>query len=723
MNYYPKLLCIITVALLIGTCGVSDISLKGGSGTETVGIMGVLIDENGTITNGASVSLYAYDSLSVSNPVAETLTNDTGSYIFSSISSGMYTIIGYSPDNEKAVFIGPVYYDSLLDSLMMIGYDTLFAPGTIIGCVNPDNPRAGIISYIPGTSYMATTDDQGTYTLTGIPRGKYNVYYSTSGYITGKDTGVIVSSGSVTQLKCFTLRVDPDGAPPAPELESVSYDGTTGTVALIWKTVLVDDLSEYLVFRLSSDTSTRIGTTSDTTFTDTLFGPEDTLPCTVSYKIKSSDTLENESSFSNSLQLKADPPEYFKTLFKWTISTLDGKVDTLSNADTVVIRVNFSNKKRINTAISWAVDKSDSIIHQRTIDTCCGTDSIFLKWTDAGVRSLFFCATDETGEVYKDSVSVTILDSLLITPRNRWVSGQPLFSGRRFSGAVATDSAIFVVGGCAQAFDPGLGNTTVVSSSVERLSSGGFWTSAPSLPQGRFYCGVTAVQDVIYVLGGCDFQNNFSSILSLSPSVDKKWNEIAQLPVPCSGIACCTFNNQIYILGGVQSSQSGRIITDSIYVFDPAGRTVSAIASLSTPRAYHQAICIGSKIFIIGGLGGSGNLSLAEALSSVEIFDLQTNLISTGPDMHATRLNFAAAPLNGVIYTIGGFGSAISNQVLSGVEALDPLEGVWNLRPELPHACHGMAAAVFRNAIYTIGGAQNGYPDLDAITNVEIYYP
>ena len=719
---FLNLFCIITIASFL-RCGVPDITHSGGSGTETVGMTGVLVDEHGVLAPGTQVSLYSYDSQSVTSSVKDTLTDGTGTYTFPNISSGMYSIIGTTPDNKKAVCIGPLFYDSLRDSLRMVGYDTLFSPGAVRGCVNPQKPEAGILAYIPGTSFLAITDDYGNYLLAGVPRGVYNVYYSTSGYLTGKDTAVVILPDIVTTLQCVTLRVDPDGAPPSPELKSLLHDEVNGTVQVIWNRVHVDDLSGYLLYRDSSDIPVLIGTTDDTSFSDMLFGSRDTLPKWVTYRVASVDTLRNQSLYSNSLSLYADPPLYFKTIFSWSIATLQGRTDTLTNADSLAISVSFSNRNRSNSRIRLAAGQPGNIVEERVVDACCGVELFILQWKDPGSLDLFISALDHEGGEWEDSISVSIMDTLLLYSRNKWMSAEPLTTPRRFASAVATDSAIYVAGGCAQVFDPGLGYTTVALATVEMLGRSGVWTSAPSLPQGRFYSGMAELHGTLYLIGGCDFQNNFSSILSFRPSLDNEWREVAQLPFSCSGVACCRVDEKIFIFGGVQSSVSGRSITDSIYVFDPAVSTITGIGTLSIPRAYHQAVYLDSNVYILGGLGGSYDLTLAEALSSVEMFDIEIKRSYPGANMAATRLNFAAGSLNGELFVAGGFGSAVSNQVLTGVERFNPAEEIWTSKAELPYPCHGMAAVTFKNAFFTIGGAQNGYPGLDATTSVKMYYP
>jgi hypothetical protein len=118
-------------------------------------------------------------SIAAPTVAASTRTAADGSYTFPSVSPGTYTIYAYSPDSqEKAVAINNVTVRAgesyIADAL------TLTPVGSVTGQITVDGEVSGNLGFlvcVAGTSYMAVTADDGTFTINDIPAG--NGYFFT----------------------------------------------------------------------------------------------------------------------------------------------------------------------------------------------------------------------------------------------------------------------------------------------------------------------------------------------------------------------------------------------------------------------------------------------------------------------------------------------------------------------------------------------------------------
>ena len=109
---------------------------------------------------------------------AQTSTNSDGSYIFSHVAPGFYTVYASSQNSsERAVAVNVQVSATMLNSTAPALQLTPI--GFITGRISLDNSTTGNFGFlisIAGTSYMAITDDTGNFTINGIPAAE-NAYY------------------------------------------------------------------------------------------------------------------------------------------------------------------------------------------------------------------------------------------------------------------------------------------------------------------------------------------------------------------------------------------------------------------------------------------------------------------------------------------------------------------------------------------------------------------
>ena len=375
----------------------------GGSGTETVG--GILVD---TLGNPVANALVLVAPVDTSSSVEYwDATNKEGKYLIEKIKAGIYYLESYNQDSTLFIYIDSIIYAN--DSVGLdLGVDTMQAPGSISGRVLCDSVATpGVSIYIPGTSFDAHSDDSGNFIISFIPEGIYNVYYEYTGFIMGKDSNVLVTSGLTTQLETKNLSIDPNDKPPAPSFLTASYDTAGGMVNLTWEKVNVSDLLGYNIYRKDTTDTVfiKIATAYTNAYSDTVFKDlSDTNTYFYQYQVTSVDTLTNESDFSPRADINAIPPAVLMTLFTWTLMPSD--TDTVVNGQSVNLAVNFQNKTRKIILIRWYTGNPFEIIRTVNVNTKKGDDTLTHTWQDTGAHLVCVEALDERGDTWRDSCKV-----------------------------------------------------------------------------------------------------------------------------------------------------------------------------------------------------------------------------------------------------------------------------------------------------------------------------
>jgi YVTN family beta-propeller protein len=129
----------------------------------------------------------------------ETAFADAYGYLeISDLAEGIYTLTVMSTDSTKAVRV---------ENIQVLGSDVnlrtlrLTPVGSISGTVQLEgaSDHGSIHVYVPGTSYDATTDSAGSFTISGVPEGTYAVKAEKANYgtITMKDIPVLAGQDSV----------------------------------------------------------------------------------------------------------------------------------------------------------------------------------------------------------------------------------------------------------------------------------------------------------------------------------------------------------------------------------------------------------------------------------------------------------------------------------------------------------------------------------------------
>jgi hypothetical protein len=202
------------VALL--GCGfeLTPTSQRGGSGTETVGISGSVVDTNHHAVAGASVRLRRSDYLDTTQlplqksalTLANAFTNDTGGFFIGTVDTGAYTI-EVNDGRHNAVVLSCTV--SRNDSLFVVPKGVVRPTGAIHGNVPPlpqtDSMRFSV--YIYGLDRADITTSSGDFILSDVPVGSYSIKIvpQVPIYTFCEQTGIVVSSGNDRNLGAISV--------------------------------------------------------------------------------------------------------------------------------------------------------------------------------------------------------------------------------------------------------------------------------------------------------------------------------------------------------------------------------------------------------------------------------------------------------------------------------------------------------------------------------------
>jgi hypothetical protein len=175
--------------------------------------------------DGAPASSIANARVTVEGrPEIVATTNEDGQAVVDNILPGTLNVLVLSADGTN-LLSGASKYGLQLPGVIIsageakdIGRQTLKETGSLTGTVEfLENPNqidlAGTEVFIPGTSFDATTDAQGSFTLAGLPDGKYPLYFRRDGFSLTVLESVNILEAQSTNLGVVTLSLStgPEG--------------------------------------------------------------------------------------------------------------------------------------------------------------------------------------------------------------------------------------------------------------------------------------------------------------------------------------------------------------------------------------------------------------------------------------------------------------------------------------------------------------------------------
>lgn len=245
------------------------------------------------------------------------------------------------------------------------------------------------------------------------------------------------------------------------------------------------------------------------------------------------------------------------------------------------------------------------------------------------------------GYSFGDSTSLRIYDP----GNNTWSAGPNspgIPSSEGYFGATADDGSgtlkVYIIGGRAG---------SVLSQNLK------FDPINAPMPTPRAGAGITALNNLIYVIGGRNGTVPFSgtplNANEVYDPVADTWTSLAPLPTARSGVAAVALNGLIYVIGGWRLVSGTPTVQNIVEVFDPTTNTWSSAAPMPTARAYFGAVDCGQRIYTMGG--AFPNLAMTNVL---EIYDPVTDSWSADTPMPTSRAELVAVDVGGTVFAIGG---------------------------------------------------------------------
>ena len=197
----------------------------------------------------------------------------------------------------------------------------------------------------------------------------------------------------------------------------------------------------------------------------------------------------------------------------------------------------------------------------------------------------------------------------------------------------------------------------------------------------------------------------------------EKWQIVSELPTQRRGFATAVADGKIYLIGGTPfQNRRGPYGLSTVEVYDPQTNSWEQVADMPTPRTNAETAVINGTIYVCGGYNGIDNrLVNLKFLDVVEAYDPQTDTWARKQGMSVPRQDFGTGVVAGKIYGIGGYIHPLDKEPeapwrIDLVEAYDPATGTWVKRAKMQRRRDGFGVGVVNNHIYAIGG--RGWPQV-----------
>jgi N-acetylneuraminic acid mutarotase len=184
------------------------------------------------------------------------------------------------------------------------------------------------------------------------------------------------------------------------------------------------------------------------------------------------------------------------------------------------------------------------------------------------------------------------------------------------------------------------------------------------------------------------------------PEPTTGWAEKASMPTARFGMAACTLNGKIIVIGG----NDGNSMVNTVEEYNPITDSWTGKNPISTERVLPFANVVGNKIYVIGG----AELLFEQTYSLVEEYDPATDSWTIKSNMPTPRGAAVSGVVGGKIYVISGRTGYETDDhqfpKTDAVEMYDPVADSWVKKASIPTARAHACGAVLNGKIYVVGG-------------------
>ena len=233
-------------------------------------------------------------------------------------------------------------------------------------------------------------------------------------------------------------------------------------------------------------------------------------------------------------------------------------------------------------------------------------------------------------------------------------------------------------------------------------------TNLASMPTPRYNFASTVIGNEIYCIGGYNSSDYFDKVEVYNTRTNT-WSEKEKISFPRYGLKAEYVNGKIYVIGGeYKSDDNSHTYYTTVEVYDPNTNTWEIKTPMPTPRSGFSTVVIGNKIYCIGGCNRlEGKIN---RLNVVEVYDTETDTWETKSSMLEAKNVSTSILLSNKIYCIGGYDGV---DRLKTIEVYDTKNNTWSIKNDLPEGLSGLSSNNYNEEIYIVGGRKSdGYSDV-----------
>lgn len=231
------------------------------------------------------------------------------------------------------------------------------------------------------------------------------------------------------------------------------------------------------------------------------------------------------------------------------------------------------------------------------------------------------------------------------------------------------------------------------------------WIRLGTMPKPKSGAGAVFVGGLLYLVGGrtnssCEKLESITSVETYDP-FSNKWSNIAKLSATRHRLGITALDGVIYAVGG----SNGTVCLSTVEKYDAENDIWNPVASMSARRMGVGVAVLEGLLYAVGGFDAENRLRTAECYCPIT--DKWKNIAP----MNTTRSGAGVVALNGHVYALGGYNGVAQ---LNSVERYCPLEDKWTMITPMNEHRSALSVAIVSNKIYALGG-YNGEKFLDSV--------
>ncbi len=301
-----------------------------------------------------------------------------------------------------------------------------------------------------------------------------------------------------------------------------------------------------------------------------------------------------------------------------------------------------------------------------------------------------------------------------------WKMAAPLPKAAGELVAATVQGKIYVLSGLDNAPGPATHTPTGYNWAYDPAADA--WTAKRPMPVPAHHVMVEVFGDKIYLFGGfvrpptvVAWQPT-SNTWEYDPATDA-WKALAPMPTPRGAGEAVEVGGRIYVIGGVRSTKPGdpgapiplgstdQIVVGTVEAYDPATNTWQARSSMPTARNHFFAGAANGRIYAIDGRIGAVFVGMSDVIDLVEEYDPATDHWAYKSRAPTPRGDVTGGEHDGSLYVLGGeFQDMARKMTFWAAEVFNPATNTWTTLPHMQVARHGFAAAFVGSQLHVMGG-------------------